>query len=296
MHSLKIAVVGSGISGLSAAWALSQRHHVTLIEADARLGGHSNTVPVKVPEGTIAVDTGFIVYNELTYPNLTALFEYLNVPTAESKMGFAVSLNNGALEYSGASVWALLGHASNIFKPGHWRMMNDLVRFSRTAASEGKKIDENISLEVFLENQNYSQEFINLHLLPMAGAIWSSSPAQMLEYPAKCFLDFCENHGLLNYSDRPQWRTVTGGSTEYVQRLIADSRMQILTDCPIHKIERTSLNATLYGTNGFCETFDHVVIASHADQALAMLVKPSAAPVKAAQLAPAKAPRHWRIR
>lgn len=275
LSSLKIAVVGSGISGLSAAWLLSQRHDVTLIEADDRLGGHSNTVIAALPEGEVPVDVGFIVYNNKTYPNLTALFDYLSVPTAHSKMGFAVSLGHGAYEYSGAGIGNLIGHASNLWNAGHWRMMRDLVRFFKTSRNAVQNSAHGISLGQFLHDNDYSREFVDLHLLPMAGAIWSSSPSQMLEYPAHCFLRFCENHGLLNFYDRPLWRTVDGGSVEYVQSLIADSRMKLMTSCPIHRIERSPTAATLFGADGFCQNFDHVVLATHADQALKMLAAPS---------------------
>jgi uncharacterized protein len=275
LNFLKIAVVGSGIAGLSAAWLLSQRHNVTLIEADKRIGGHTNTIDCPTPEGAVPVDTGFIVYNNATYPNLSALFEYLNVPTSNSDMGFGVSLNAGAYEYSGAGIYHLLGHASNLANPRHWRMMRDLVRFFRTAAAQVKNVGEAMSLGQFLSEHGYSKDFTSLHLLPVAGAIWSAAPQQMLDYPAGCFLRFFENHGLLNFYDRPQWRTVTGGSREYVQRLIADSRMQIVMNCAVKRIERSGLGVTLHGADDFRETFDHVVIASHADQALAMIADPT---------------------
>jgi uncharacterized protein len=277
LSSLKIAVVGSGISGLSAAWLLSQRHNVTLIEADKRIGGHSNTFICPTPQGNVPVDTGFIVYNDRTYPNLSALFDYLSVPTADSKMGFAVSLGKGAYEYSGAGLMSLVGHTSNLLNPSHLRMMRDLVRFFSSSAAEGMKLHENISLVEFMQTQKYSQEFIDLHLLPMAGAIWSCTPSQMLSYPAKCFLRFCENHGLLNFYDRPTWRTVESGSIEYVQRLIGDSRMKIITDCPITKIDRNGFNVMISGAKDYHESFDHVVIATHADQALKMLSDPTSA-------------------
>jgi uncharacterized protein len=274
--SLKIAVVGSGISGLSAAWLLSQRHDVTLIEADDRIGGHSNTFMCPTPEGVIPIDTGFIVYNNQTYPNLSSLFEYLSVPTAESKMGFAVSLGNGTYEYSGAGLTSLIGHTSNLLNPSHLRMIRDLVRFFRNASAKIQGLADDVSLSEFMRTQNYSQEFIDLHLLPMAAAIWSCTPDQMLDYPAKCFLRFCNNHGLLNFYDRPPWRTVEGGSIEYVRRLIADSRMQIITACPIQKITRNGFNVLVEGTKGYRETFDQIVIATHADQALKMLTAPTA--------------------
>ena len=270
-----IAVIGSGISGLSAAWLLSQRHHVILIEASQKLGGHSNTVNCQVPEGEIAVDAGFIVYNDRTYPNLKALFEYLEVPTSASHMGFAVSLKSGQSEYAGASASSLLGHARNLFDLGHLRMLRDLVRYFRNAAIQGADLNDDITLGQFLSMHGYSQDFVQRHLLPMAGAIWSCEPEQMLDYPATCFLRFSENHGLLNFYDRPQWRTVMGGSVEYINRLVADSRMRILTKCRINRVERSDHQVTLFGRDGYCERFDSVVIAAHADQALAMLAEPS---------------------
>ena len=275
LNSLKIAVIGSGISGLSAAWLLSQRHDVTLIEAENSVGGHSNTVDCMTSEGPVAVDTGFIVYNSATYPNLTALFDYLNVTTAPSKMGFGVSLRAGAYEYSGAGVSHLLGSIGNLANPRHWRMVFDLVRFFRNAARQGKEMGEDMPLGRFLSEHGYSLDFMNLHLLPVAGAIWSSDPRQMLDYPARCFLRFFENHGLLNFYERPQWRTVTGGSREYVQRLVGDSRMRIMTNCPVRSIERSPLGVTIHGADVYNESFDHVVMATHADQALAMLANPA---------------------
>lgn len=275
MNSHRIAVIGSGIAGLSAAWLLSQRHDVTLIEAERRIGGHSNTVNCLTPDGPIAVDTGFIVYNTATYPNLMALFDYLNVPTTPSLMGFGVSLDGGACEYSGDTLLQMMGNPGNLVVPGHWRMLWDIVRFFRTAEAQSKNLDEGVTLGQFLKAQGYSRAFMERHLLPMAGAIWSSSPNQMLDYPALSFLKFLGNHGLLQYNNRPQWRTVTGGSREYVERLIADSRFRILTGCPVRRVERSSAGVVVEDGLGFRDRFDHVVMATHADQALAMLKDPS---------------------
>ena len=275
MQALNIAVVGSGISGLSAAWLLSQRHNVTLIEADQRIGGHSNTIECFEQNVAIPVDTGFIVYNDVTYPNLSALFDYLDVPTTNSKMGFGVSLHGGDYEYSGEGVFQLLGHARNVANLSHWRMIVGLTRFFRTAGQLAESVGEEVSLAEFLRAQNYSSDFVNLHLLPVAAAIWSSEPAQMLDYPARAFLRFFENHGLLNFVNRPQWRTVKGGSQEYMKRLLADSRIRILKGCAIHEIDRSGTGVYVRGGDGFAEHFDHVVIAAHADSALAMLQTPS---------------------
>jgi uncharacterized protein len=279
MNALKVAVIGSGISGLSAAWLLSQRHTVTLIEADRRIGGHANTVDCKVSDGVVPVDMGFIVYNDVTYPNLSALFEYLNVPVANSNMGFGVSLNQGAYEYSGEGVFQLLGHARNIGNLKHWRMIVDLTRFFRTAGALAETVGEDVSLERFLQEQNYGADFLNLHLLPVAAAIWSSEPTQMLQYPARAFLRFFENHGLLNFVNRPQWRTVEGGSRQYVQRLMDDARLRAIDGCSVHSIDRAGPGVLVRGAHGFSEHFDQVVIATHADAALAMLERPSAAEI-----------------
>lgn len=275
MTPLKIAVVGSGISGLSAAWLLSQRHNVTLLEADNRIGGHSHTVDCNVDGASVAVDTGFIVYNRPTYPNLTALFDYLNVPTAPSDMGFAVSLADGRTEYSGNGALRMLGSLRNLADPSHWRMLRDIVRFFRTAASHARGLADHVTLGQFIADQGYSQDFVDRHLLPSAGAIWSSPPRQMLDYPARAFLTFFDNHGLLKFVDRPQWRTVVGGSREYVQRLLADGPIRALTGWRVTSIERLKDAVTLHAENGFHETFDHVVVAAHADQALAMLDDPA---------------------
>ena len=272
---MNIAVIGSGISGLSAAWLLSQRHNVTLIEADDRIGGHTHTVECNVAGTAVPVDTGFIIYNGATYPNLTALFEYLNVPTAPTDMGFAVSLESGRYEYSANGLLRLFGNWRNVVDPGHWRMLRDIIRFFRTGARDLDKVDEHMTLGEFVKSHGYSKEFLDRHLLPSAGAIWSSAPSQMLDYPARSFLKFFDNHGLLNFRNRPPWRTVVGGSREYVKRMLADGRVRVLAGHPVKSVKRSETSVTIQAGNGFEETFDHVVIAAHADSALAMLDNPS---------------------
>lgn len=276
MNSIKIAVVGSGISGLSAAWLLSQRHTVTLIEAENRLGGHSNTVDCKTKEGLVPIDTGFIVYNCATYPNLVALFDYLNVPTARSNMGFSVSLNGGASEYAGDSLLQMFGNAGNLVSLQHWRMLWDITRFFRTALGQSRHLPQNVTLGQFFKDQSYSRAFMDRHLLPMAGAIWSSEPHHMIDFPARSFLRFFDNHGLLRFTNRPQWRTVVGGSRAYVERLTADGRFETRLGCRVHKIDRLAKGVVVHGSEGFRQEFDQVVIATHADQALAMLGTPFA--------------------
>jgi uncharacterized protein len=276
LSKLNIAVIGSGISGLSCAWALSQKHHVTLIESDDRLGGHSNTVDVPLANGkTVAVDTGFIVHNPATYPNFVALLDYLDVGHEETKMTFAVSIAAGRFEYSGQDIWHLLGRARQWASPSHWRMIYDLVRFYKTAAFAD--VDDSLTLRQFLQQAGYSHNFVNSHILPIAAAIWSSSPAAMADYPFKAFVRFFSNHNLFMLGDRPNWRTVAGGSQAYVQRLVADGRFVVRTGLAVKSITRQPGGVTVLGAKGISETYDHVVLATHADQALRLLAQPSLA-------------------
>jgi len=266
-----IAVVGSGISGLSAAWLLSHKHRVTLIEADTRPGGHSNTVDCEVDGVDVAVDTGFIVYNPPAYPNLTALFRHLDVPTAPSNMSFAVSMGNGAYEYAGSGLAQLVGQPSNLLNPGHWRLMRDIPRFFRTSLAKLPTLSEDVTIAQFLKAEGYSDYFLERHLLPMAGAIWSAAPGDMRDYPAKAFIRFFNNHGLLKITGRPLWRTVKGGSREYVSRLIRSGLFETRLRTPIASIRRGPNGVTIRARSGEEQVYDDVVIAAHADQALAML-------------------------
>ncbi|MFO1122329.1 MAG: FAD-dependent oxidoreductase [Hyphomicrobiales bacterium] len=276
MSNQNIAVVGSGISGLAAAWLLSQRHRVTLIERGSRLGGHSNTLTCAMPDGEIAVDTGFIVYNEPCYPNLTALFAHLKVPTAPSAMSFSVSMGEGAYEYAGSTVLQLVGHARNLVNPAHLRMVRDLLRFLKTAALRLETIPEQLTLAQFIRQEGYSAAFAELHLLPMAGAIWSSAARDMRDYPARAFIRFFDNHGLLRINDRPQWRTVKGGSQAYVSRLVADGRFALADGGGAARILRRPQGVTIRLHDGSALEADQVVIATHADQALRLLDQPGA--------------------
>jgi predicted NAD/FAD-binding protein len=264
-RTLDIAIVGSGISGLSAAWLLAQRHRVTLFEADGRVGGHSNTVLVD----ETPVDTGFIVYNEATYPNLTALFAHLAVPTQPAEMSFAVSLDDGRLEYAGTDLGGLFAQKRNLVSPRFWGMLRDLERFYRRAPRDLPRLGD-MSLGTYLDRLGCGEGFRQDHLYPMAAAIWSTPVGDIPAYPAAAFIRFCENHGLLKLGRRPQWRTVTGGSRAYVQRLTASFADRIVRATPVRRIVRTADGAHLH-TDGGTQHFDHVVIATHADQALALL-------------------------
>jgi len=268
-----IAVIGTGISGLSAAWLLGNTHRVVVYEQDARTGGHSNTVTVESPNGSIPVDTGFIVYNEATYPNLSALFAHLRIPTQPSEMSFAVSLMSGKLEYSGGSLGGLFAQRSNILRPRFWSMLTDLWRFYREAPRDLALLSEGASLQDYLDSGRYGHAFRNDHLLPMASAIWSSCPASMLEYPAASFIRFHDNHGLLKLRNRPQWRTVSGGSRTYVDRLAC--HLDIRLGCGVVAVRRSNAKVYLQTSDGRSAVYDDVVIATPADQALNLLQDPT---------------------
>jgi predicted NAD/FAD-binding protein len=264
---LEIAVVGSGIAGMSAAWLLSRRHRVTMYEADDWIGGHSHTVQA----GEIPVDTGFIVYNERTYPNLTALFAHLGVATKPTDMGFAASLSGGRLEYAGTGLAGLFAQKRNLVRPRFWSMLRDLLRFYREAPRDLAGLGAE-SLGAYLDRGGYGTAFRADHLYPMAAAIWSTPVTDIGDYPASAFIRFCVNHGLLeaDLAKRPVWRTVDGGSREYVRRLTAPFAERIVSGCPVRSVRRVPGGADVV-TDAGTARFDHVVMATHADQALRLL-------------------------
>jgi predicted NAD/FAD-binding protein len=272
---LRIAVIGSGIAGMSAAWALAARHRVTLFERDSRPGGHSNTIDLSLPEGKVPVDTGFIVYNERTYPNLTALFAHLGVPTRETEMSFAASLGDGTFEYSGSSLGGLFAQKRNLLRPRMWHMLADTMRFYREARGAAAIGASDLTLGDYLDQAGFGEVFIRDHLLPMGGAIWSSSIDQMRDHPLRAFVRFCDNHGLMQLSNRPQWRTVVGGSRAYVKRLLADRPLDLVLSARIARVERAHAGPAIVMEDGGRRTFDAVVLATHSDQALALLAAPT---------------------
>lgn len=272
-----IAVIGSGIAGLSAAWLLSRHHRVTLFEAEGRPGGHSNTVTVPTADGEVAVDTGFIVYNERNYPNLTALFEHLGVATQRSNMSFAASLDDGRLEYSSEGLTGLFGQRSNSVSLRFWLMVRDIGRFYVEAPKlVGRAECEGMTLGEYLDRNGYTAAFIEDHLLPMGAAIWSTTARQMRDYPLIAFVRFFIHHGLLDLFDRPKWRTVSGGSREYVQRMIGAVH-DVRLGAGAAEIRREHGGVTVIDTQGERTWFSDVVIATHADQALALLADPDEA-------------------
>jgi len=275
---LRIAVVGTGISGMAAAWLLAKRHHVTVYEKDDRLGGHTNTVEVAAGGRIIPVDTGFIVFNERNYPNLVALFDTLGVKTRPSEMSFGASLDDGRFEYSGSGVGGLLAQPLNLLRPRMWSMLRDLQRFFREAPlmlHSPESVD--VALGEYLERGGYGKAFAYDYLLPMGAAIWSTPTRDMLNYPLAAFVRFFENHGLLSLGERPVWRTVVGGSREYLRRLTEPYRDTVRLNTAVRSVRRLSDRVLVEDRQGGIESYDHVVIATHADQSLAMLADADAA-------------------
>lgn len=283
---MRVAIVGSGIAGLAAAHRLHPHAHVTLLEAGDHFGGHTHTVDVTLPgrDGrpvTHGVDTGFLVFNHRTYPGLKALLEELRVPTAASEMTFSVQWRAGqaaaALEWGGASLATVFAQRRNLVRPRFWGMLADLLRFNRlcTALAErGHDAAMDEPLGAFLDRHRFGRALREWYLLPMLGCIWSCPTEQMLAFPVGTMIRFCHNHGLLQIDGRPQWYTVAGGARQYVQRIVArlpDARLRT----PVRRIERDAAGVTVF-TDAGAERFDEVVLATHSDQALALLARPSA--------------------
>jgi predicted NAD/FAD-binding protein len=273
----RIAVIGSGIAGLSAAWLLRSHADVTLFEQENRAGGHADTQTVMLGGRTIDVDTGFIVYNAENYPNLTALFDHLGIATKPSEMSFGVSIGGGALEYGGGDLLQLFGQRRNALRPRFWGMVQDILRFYREAPAllEGGAAGDE-TLGEWLDRNRYGEAFVNDHILPMGAAIWSASVSDMRAFPARHFFRFFQNHGLLRLRNRPQWRTVEGGSQRYVARMLADLPAARL-GCGVRAVRRDGHGVTLRLQDDTDMHFDQAVLACHADQSLALLAQTSAA-------------------
>ena len=270
----RIAIIGSGISGLASAYFLHQAHDVVLFEANNYLGGHTNTVDIQLEGKTFAVDTGFLVFNERTYPNLIALLKELGVDSYATDMSFGVSLNYGKLEWAGTNLDSVFAQRSNLFSISFIRMLRDIMKFNAAAKHNlDRCLISKISLGDLLMQDKYGSAFRNNYLLPMAAAIWSSKPDDILDFPASTFLQFCINHALLQVNDRPKWRTVKGGGRAYVQK-IAACLADIRLNTPVLSVRRTE-DGVLVDTNIGTETFDSVIFATHAPDTLRLLTDAS---------------------
>lgn len=265
--TLRIAVVGGGVAGLGAAWSLSRGHDVTLFEAADRLGGHAHTVDVRTDDRVLPVDTGFLVYNERTYPHLTRLFGHLGIHTQESDMSFSFSLEGG-LEYAGSGA-GFFAQGRNLFRGRHWRLARSVARFRQLGPRMLTEAD-NMPLGSILDRFGFSREFQDDYLLPMAAAIWSARIRDIRLFPARSFLEFFTNHGLISLTDRPQWRTVKGGSRQYVDALAVSLGNRVRLNRRVLAVHR-HLDGVSLRTVDRVEDFDQVVFASHSDQTLAIL-------------------------
>ncbi|MBX3532099.1 MAG: FAD-dependent oxidoreductase [Rhizobiaceae bacterium] len=273
----KIAVVGSGVSGAAAAWALSRTADVTLYEQDRRPGGHTATVEVDYDGTPISVDTGFIVYNERNYPELSALFAHLGVATHESTMGFSLSLDGGRMEWSGQSYRSVFAQPLNAVSPRFWRMIRDIYRFNAICVTD--RDTGNVghrTIGEYLDHRGFGAAFRDDYLIPMAAAIWSTPRIKMLDYPAATFISFFENHRLI-HDQRPVWRTVTGGARTYLDKLLAPLGDGVRLSASVKTVIRDAFGVTVWAGDLPAERFDDVVLACHSDQALAMLGDASAA-------------------
>ncbi|MBL8772845.1 MAG: FAD-dependent oxidoreductase [Phenylobacterium sp.] len=268
----KVAVVGSGVAGLSAAWLLSQRHDVTLFESDPRLGGHANTAEAPGHKGSVPVDTGFIVYNEANYPNFTALLAHLGVPHVNADMSLSVSLDNGDFEYSSYGALGVFAQKRNLFSARFWQMLLDITRFYRKAPKDlADLVTPQTSLEDYLEAHGYCQAFRDDHLLPQAAAIWSTPLKEIGQYPAASLIRFFLNHGMMSIFGRGLWRTVAGGSRAYVEKLSEQFRGEVRKGVRVVGVKRDANGVELRLASGARDRFDEVVIATHGDTALSLL-------------------------
>ena len=275
---MKIAIIGSGIAGNTIAHHLYKEHDITVFEAESHIGGHTHTHHIQYEGRNYNVDTGFIVFNDRTYPNFIALLDELKVAWQPSDMSFSVRSEKNGLEYNGTSLNTLFAQRSNLFKPSFHQMIRDILRFNKTSLallSDGNEI----KLGDYLQQSQYSQQFIDHYIIPMGAAIWSTEARQMLDFPARFFVRFFHHHGMLTVNDRPQWRTVTGGSASYVNALTEPFKHKIKLNTPIESVRRLKTSVRIKPLFGDEEKFDYVFFACHSDQALKMLSDSSEAEV-----------------
>ena len=274
---MKIAIIGSGISGLTASYLLNRKHDITLFEKNDYIGGHTHTHEIEYKGKIWNIDSGFIVYNERTYPNFIKLLDILEVERQITRMGFSVKSLKKNLEYAGHSLNSLFAQRSNLIRLSFFRMISSMKRFNKEARLDLLKIDKNMTLGEYLRENNYSDEFINNYIVPIGAAIWSTIPSNMMNIPAVFFIRFFENHGLLQLLDRPKWWVIKGGSNQYVKKIVAEFKDKVKLSTPVNKIKRNDNNVTIcFGLDRqYEETFDAVVLATHSTQSLRLLQEPT---------------------
>jgi len=272
---MKIAIVGAGISGLVTAYLLSRDHDITVFEAADDIGGHTHTVDVPTSDGTFAVDTGFIVFNEKTYPNFIKLLDLLGVQWQASNMSFSVQCEKTGLAFSPSTFNTLFAQRRNLFRPAFYRMLLDAIRFRRESLALLHRQDDQMTLWAYLKKGKYSRGFIDHFIIPMGASIWSADPNRFMDFPVQYLVAFFHNHGFLNVRDQPEWRTIKGGSKQYIAPLTRGFKDKIRLHSPVHNVRRNANHVALNIDNGTRHRFDQVVIATHSDQALEMLADPT---------------------
>ncbi|QRV25384.1 NAD(P)/FAD-dependent oxidoreductase [Marinomonas foliarum] len=275
---MKIAIIGSGISGLTSAYLLQQQHDVTVFESAERIGGHTATVNVEESGKTRAIDTGFIVFNDWTYPNFIRLMDELGVKSKPTEMSFSVSCQRTGLEYGGNNLNTLFAQRRNLLNFSFIGMLKDILRFNKEAILdlESGLLKEGVTLGEYLKEKGYGSRFASHYLIPMGSAIWSSTLDEMMDFPLVFFVRFFKNHGLLSVNDRPQWRVIEGGSSAYLKPLVSKFEDRIQLGADISKVERSAEGVVIHFADGSTQDFDQVVFACHSDEALALLADPSA--------------------
>lgn len=268
---MRIAVIGAGISGLCVAYQLRQLHDVTVFEANDYVGGHTNTLEVPEKNQTLAIDTGFIVFNERTYPNFCRLLQELNVASQPSDMSFGIRCDRTGLEYAGTGLNGLFAQRLNLFRPGFWRLLRDWRRFSVEAAELLQQPSESLTVRDFFRDHAYSREFREQYFLPIGSAIWSCPHELIEDFPMRFIVQFYHHHGLLTLADPPIWRVISGGSRRYIEAILASFPRAVELNSPVKGVHRQREGVLLHFRDGRQQTFDHVVLACHADQALRML-------------------------
>jgi predicted NAD/FAD-binding protein len=270
---LKLAIIGTGISGLTAAYLLQEQHELTVFEAGDWIGGHTATMDVEYQGRDYAIDTGFIVYNDWTYPNFIKLMKILGVPSKPTEMSFSVKCGLTGLEYGGNNLNTLFTQRRNLLSPSYLKMISDIVRFNKEAIEdlEKNRISDDVTLGEYISSKGYGEKFSSKYLIPMGSAIWSASAATMLEFPLLFFVRFFKNHGLLSVNNRPQWRVIQGGSGQYLKPLTKSFGERIRTNTAVRSVERFDDRVELMLDGGDKEVFDQVIFACHSDQALALL-------------------------